>query len=123
MAMVRTFRELEVWRKSMALAEHVYRVTRGFPREEVYGLTSQLRRAAVSVPSNIAEGQSRNSTGEFIQFLGTAKGSLSELMTQTELAGRLALLGPKETEAVQTEAMEIAKMLNGLVRSLRAKSG
>ena len=120
MASLRSFRDLEVWKRSMVLAERVYQATAGFPREEGYGLTSQLRRAAVSIPSNIAEGQSRNSTGEFLQFLGMARGSLAELMTQVDLAGRLGYLPPERLENLESLATEVSKMLSGLMRSLRS---
>ena len=104
----------------MDLAKIVYKATATFPHEERYGLTSQLRRAAVSIPSNIAEGQSRNSTGEFTQFLGMAKGSLAEAMTQAELAGRLGYLPPDQLDKLGVLTTELAKMINGLMRSLRA---
>jgi four helix bundle protein len=86
---VQSFRDLIVWRKSLDLVVRIYRLTRNFPREELYGLTSQIRRAAVSVPSNVAEGQGRLSSGEFRQFLGIARGSNFELQTQLEVARAL----------------------------------
>ena len=122
MSTLKSYRELTVWQKSVDLAEKVYQVTRSFPKEEIYGLVSQMRRAAVSIPSNIAEGQSRNSTGEFLQFLGTARGSLAELETQVELAARLKYLPPNQAEQIQAECTEISKMLNGLMRSLRSRT-
>src|SRR6476659_5002414 len=82
----RSFRELIVWQRSIQSAASIYRLTKAFPKEEMYGLTSQIRRSAVSVPSNIAEGQGRLSTGEFQQFLGIARGSNFELQTQLEIA-------------------------------------
>jgi four helix bundle protein len=85
MAKLQGYRDLIVWQKSMTLTKQVYSCTRSFPKEETYGLTSQIRRAAVSIPANIAEGQARNSTGEFLQFLGIARGSLAELETLTTL--------------------------------------
>ena len=88
MSDIRSFRDLLVWQKAMDLADSVYDVTAVFPKEEVYGMVSQLRRAAVSIPSNIAEGQGRNSTGEFLHFLGIAFGSLCEVETQIELSLR-----------------------------------
>src|SRR5271154_3028023 len=87
--MVKSFRDLDVWRLSLDLAEAVYQCTASFPKSELFGLTAQMRRAAVSVPSNIAEGRSRSSTKEFLQFLSIALGSLAELETQFELAVRL----------------------------------
>jgi four helix bundle protein len=94
----RSYRDLHVWQKAMLLAEEVYAATGTFPKEEVYGLTAQMRRAAVSVASNIAEGQGRHSRGEFLQFLGHARGSLAELSTQVTLAGRLKLVSPDAEE-------------------------
>jgi len=87
--MVRSFRDLEVWRLGLDLAQDVYRCTAFFPKSEAFGLTAQMRGAAVSIPSNIAEGQARNSTKEFLRFLSIALGSLAELETQLELANRL----------------------------------
>jgi four helix bundle protein len=118
MGTVRSFRDLIVWQKSMDLAVQVYGATAKFPREEVFGLTSQMRRAGVSTPSNIAEGQARNSTGEFKHFLGIALGSLAELDTQVELSMRLQFLSKPESEALTASCSEIGKMINGLQRSL-----
>ncbi|MGA2889320.1 MAG: four helix bundle protein [Terracidiphilus sp.] len=92
--MSQSFRDLQVWQRSMQLAIAVYRLTRESPREEIYGLTSQMRRSAVSVPSNIAEGQGRLNPSEFRQFLGIARGSLCELQTQLEIARSLRLESP-----------------------------
>src|SRR5260370_39602964 len=92
------FRDLRVWQCGMELVEEVYRLTRGFPKEELYGLTNQLRRAAVSIPSNIAEGQTRSHLKEVLQFLSMAQGSLAELQTPLELAARLRYLSPAQIE-------------------------
>jgi len=114
------YRDLVAWQKSMALAEAVYRETAAFPVDERYGLTAQMRRAAVSVPSNIAEGQGRHSSDdEFLRFLGIAHGSLCELDTQLELASRLRLLTPEATERVRPVSEEVGRVLNGLIRSKR----
>ena len=121
MTTLRSFRDLTVWQKSVDLAEKVYGHTAGFPKSELFGLTGQMRRAAVSIPSNIAEGQSRNSTGEFLQFLGVARGSLAELETQIELGARLAYLAPVAAEELRGMCAEIGKMINGLRRSLRSR--
>src|SRR3972149_309713 len=118
MSSFRSFRELTVWQKSVDLAEKIYQETRSFPKEEIYGLVSQMRRAVISIPSNIAEGQSRSSTGEFRQFLGISRGSLAELETQIEVAGRLKYLTPQQLEILLQDCTEIGKMLNGLMRSL-----
>jgi four helix bundle protein len=112
------YKELLVWQKGMALAKIVYQLTARFPPEERYGLTSQMRRAAVSVPSNIAEGQARKSTNEFLQFLSLAKGSLAELDTQLILSVELSLLRQTEAEPALKEIDELQKMLVGLKRKL-----
>jgi four helix bundle protein len=115
---VKSYRDLVVWKKAMALVLQVYRSTQAFPKIETYGLTSQLRRAAVSVPSNIAEGQARLSTGEFRQFLGNAKGSLTEVETQILIAQGLGYLRTEESESLLTDAAEVGWILNGLLSSL-----
>lgn len=115
---VQSFRDLAVWKKWMALVVDVYRATQAFPRTETYGLTSQLRRAAVSVPSNIAEGQARLSTGEFKQFLGNARGSLTEVETQILIARELGYLAHDESENVLAATAEVGRILNGLLNSL-----
>jgi len=108
-----THRDLFAWREAMVLVELVYRATASFPREEMFGLTAQLRRAAVSVPSNIAEGAGRNSSREFIQFLGITCGSLAEVETQLELAVRLRLLDER------CDVLGQIKRVGRLVRLLR----
>ena len=118
MADIRSYRDLVVWQKAMDLVERVYLVMRAFPREEVYGLTSQLRRSSVSIPSNIAEGQSRLTSGEFIQFLGIARGSLAEVETQLILAQRLDYMTMDSTKSLLDLGSDIGRLLNGLLRSL-----
>jgi four helix bundle protein len=115
---VRHFKDLIVWQKSMAFVVNVYRVTRDFPKEEIYGLTSQIRRAAVSIPSNIAEGQARRTTGEFLQFLGHARGSLAEVETQLLISKELGYLADPQT--LITQLSEISRILAGLISSLEA---
>jgi four helix bundle protein len=115
----RQFRDLLVWQRSMRLAEQIYSATRSFPREELFGLANQMRRAAVSVPSNIAEGQGRDSAKSFAQFLNQARGSLYELETQLELARNLTMIPEKHAEALLAEAAEIGRMLYGLRSTLR----
>src|SRR5258708_7639233 len=117
---VRSFRELVVWQKAMGLAETIYTVTRAWPREEIYGLTSQIRRAAVSVPSNIAEGQGRMTRGEFVNHLGIAYGSLLEVETQVLLAQRLGYARRIEADRVCAAAAEVGRLLNGLLHALSA---
>jgi four helix bundle protein len=115
---VQSYRQLIAWQKAMDFVAEVYRVTRTFPKEEMYGVTSQLRRAAVSIPSNIAEGQGRQTTGEFRQFLGHARGSLLETETQILLSERLEYLDHKTTEMLLNQAAELGRILNGLMASL-----
>ncbi len=107
-------RDLEVWQKSMQFVTVLYQETAAFPKQELYGLTSQLRRAAVSVPSNIAEGCGRNSKKEFHQFLCHARGSLLEAETQLEIARNLGYLSDNKTRELLSKTNEIGRMLNGL---------
>jgi len=119
---VRTYRDLVDWRKAISLVTEIYRCTQLFPRQETYGLISQLRRAAVSVPSNIAEGHARLTTGEYRQFLGHALGSLVEIETQLVISENLTYLAPAETNELMMRTDEIGKMLNAMLRSLSAKA-
>jgi four helix bundle protein len=105
----------------MAFVLDIYRYTQAFPKLETYGLTSQLRRAAVSVPSNIAEGQARRSTGEFKQFLGNARGSLTEVETQILIARDLGYMEQNQGETLLGAAAEIGRMLNGLLAALESR--
>jgi four helix bundle protein len=107
-------RNLVVWRKSMDLVKDIYRATGDFPKHELYGLVSQLRRAAVSVPSNVAEGYGRNSRNELHQFVGTARGSLAEVETQIELARDLGYLRGELASDLLSKATVIGRMLTGL---------
>lgn len=119
---VRNYKDLLVWQKAIDLVSLVYQATQGFPPEEMYGLKSQLRRAAVSVPSNIAEGQGRNSTGEFRQFLGNAKGSLLEVETQVIIAQRLGFMNAHNAQQLNASLIEVLRILNGLVAALPKSS-
>ena len=114
-----SYRELVAWQKSMALAAEVYRSSRLLPKEEMYGMRSQLTRAAVSIPANIAEGQARHGTGEFLHFLGVARGSLAELETLLTLCRNLELLPEASSEDPLRLCNEVGKLLTGLVKSLR----
>jgi len=114
----RHYRDLQVWQRSMSLAREIYAVTEGFPKKEQFGLVSQIRRAAVSVPSNIAEGRGRTTAKSFALFLSQARGSLYELQTQVELAGDLGFVGKERAQSVMSEAAEIASMIQGLAASL-----
>ncbi|HSD59257.1 MAG TPA: four helix bundle protein [Burkholderiales bacterium] len=118
---VTDFRDLNVWQLAMDLAESVYQLTLQYPKSEVYGLSSQLQRAAVSIPSNIAEGHARDSTKEFLRFLSVAQGSLAELETQLILSGRLSYLDQKQLTPLLEKSREVGRMLHGLQRALRAK--
>ena len=113
-----TYADLEVWKLSMHLAVRIYQLTRRFPREEAYGLTSQVRRAAVSVASNIAEGKGRASDRELTQFLCHSRGSLFELETQLGIAQELGYGQETEYSELRKSASAIGRMLNGLIRSL-----
>ena len=118
----RHYKELLVWQKGMLLAKLVYQLTQKFPAEERYGLTSQLRRAAISVPSNIAEGQARRGTNEFLQFLSVAEGSLAELDTQLSLSVELGFAQQADVEPALKEIDELQKMLVALKRKLSSYS-
>jgi len=119
--MIRSYRDLKVWQLAMDLAENAYRLSRSMPRSEMYGLTSQIRRAATSVPANIAEGYGRDSTGSYVHFLRTARGSLKELETHLLIAQRVGLLDNQATESLLKGTEGIGRMLNALIRSLNAK--
>jgi four helix bundle protein len=115
------YKDLAAWQKAMSLVTDIYRVTRGFPKEEIFGLTSQIRRAAVSVPSNIAGGYGRNSRNEFHHFIGQARGSLAELETQIEIACNLGYLPAEICSDLLARLAEVGRMLTGL-RSWSAAS-
>jgi four helix bundle protein len=116
---IRSYRDLVVWQKAMELVAEIYRLTRAFPADEMFGLVSQLRRAAVSIPSNIAEGYGRTSTGEYKQFLGHARGSLWEVETQILIAPKLKYLGDEEADGLLKLATETGRILQGLIASLK----
>jgi len=118
---INSYRDLKVWQAAIVLAVEVYHLTQKFPKQETYGLSSQIQRAAVSIASNIAEGHARDSTKEFLQFLSIALGSLYELETQLILAERLSYLESEELKLVLSKTDEISRMIRGLQRSLRAK--
>jgi len=113
-----TFRDLKAWQKAFDLAQSLYRATRSFPREEVFGLTSQIRRAAVSVVSNIAEGKGRASDKDLLRFLGNAMGSLFELETQIVLSERLCYLNKTDAQRLIAQITETGKLISGLMRAL-----
>ena len=119
---LRSFRDLIVWQKAMLLAREIYQLVKMLPVEERYALSDQMRRAAVSVPSNIAEGQARNSTKEFIQFLHIAKGSTAELMTQLLLCVDFEYLTDEQIHHAKQLSYKVGQLLSALIRSLRIKS-
>lgn len=117
--MVMSYKDLVAWNKAMELVIEIYRVTKNFPKEEIFGLMSQLRRGAISIPSNIAEGKGRLSKGEFRQFLGNARGSLAELETQILISQKLNYLDEAETNKILTMVEEVGKVINGLLSAVK----
>ena len=117
-----SFQDLRIWQESMDLAVETYRATTGFPREETYGLISQMRRAAVSVPSNIAEGKGHRSDPEFVRFLFHARGSLMELQTQLLIARRLEYLSEEKANELVRSSDSIARGLNALINKFRERA-
>ncbi|TAI67565.1 four helix bundle protein [Bradyrhizobium sp. Leo170] len=119
---ISSYRDLRVWQDAMILAESCYRLTGRFPRDELFGLTSQVRRAAASIPANIAEGHGRESTGSFVQSLRVSQGSLKELETHLLLAERVGVLPASELELVMGRCESLGKMVRALIRALQDKS-
>lgn len=119
---IQSYRDLKVWQLGMDLAGHCYLLTSRFPHQEIYGLTSQIRRAGVSIPANIAEGYGRENRGEFIQFLRIAQGSLKELETHLLISARLKYLAEEDIVAVLRETETLGKMLRALIRRLQSKT-
>ena len=117
--MTKNYTDLIVWQKAMDLVTEIYRITRELPKDELFGLTSQLRRAAVSIPSNIAEGQGRLSKGEFRVFLGNARGSLAEVETQILIAQNLSYLDEPEINRLLAMVEEVGKVLNGVLSAVK----
>ena len=118
---IKSYRDLKVWHKGIELVKEVYALTRQFPQHEIYALANQLQRSAVSVPSNIAEGQARQHTGEFRQFLHTALGSLAEVDTQTVIARELGYNTQPEADNIFRRVVELQKMLHTLIARLPTK--
>nr|WP_315827172.1 MULTISPECIES: four helix bundle protein [unclassified Bradyrhizobium] len=119
---INSYRDLRVWQDAMSLAEACYRLTRQFPREEQFGLTSQIRRSSGSIAANITEGHGRENTGSFVQSLRIAQGSLKELETHLILAERVGLLPSSDLKASLTQCENLGKMVRALIRSLQDKS-
>lgn len=118
---IRSYKDLNVWKASMELVCEVYEVTRTFPDTERYALTSQMRRCALSVPSNIAEGWSRNSARSFISYLNIASGSMSELLTQLEIASRINYISEEKMKACEVKGIQISKMLYMLIKKIESR--
>jgi len=119
--MLKNYRDLKVWQKSYRLCLDLYRITKKFPKEERYGLTSQIRRAAVSIPSNIAEGYGRKTTADYLRFLYIAYGSICELETQLLLSGDLNYVNQKNLKALKDGTEEVERMHKALIKSLQNK--
>ncbi len=115
----RPHKKLDVWQESVSLATHIFKITENFPKTEIYGLTSQMRRAVISVPSNIAEGAARSSSKEFIQYLKIAGGSLSELDTQIEIASNLEFITNDQMREINLKMDSISCKLAGLIKHVR----
>ncbi len=113
------FRDLDVWKLSMELVEDVYKITKAFPKSEMFGLTDQMRRASISIPSNIAEGNGRQHSKEYVNFLYIALGSLLELITQTELAKRLDYINSQQSTLIAERCTRINKMLRALIKAIK----
>lgn len=121
MAAIKSYRDLKVWEAAISLAEDVYHISSAFPKSETYGLTQQLRRASVSIPSNIAEGHARTSSKEFLHFISIAFGSLAEVETQLILAMRLGYLKQENQDLLLSHCGEVGRMLRGLQISISRK--
>ena len=119
--MIKNYKDLLVWQKAMDLTVEVYRLVKFLPREETYALSDQMRRAVVSIPSNIAEGHGRNSTKEYVKFLFVARGSQAELETQLQICIRLKYFSKDEADVALSLCDELNRMLNGLINSLRSR--
>jgi len=121
-AQIKSYRDLRVWQDAMTLAEVCYRLIGGFPREEVFGLSAQIRRAAVSIAANIAEGHGRENTQSFIQYLRIAQGSLKELETHLMLAERVNIAANSKTDVILVQCENLGKMVRSLIRALQTKA-
>jgi four helix bundle protein len=118
---MKTYRDLFVWQKSMVLVTEIYKMSKSFPRNEIYGLSSQMRRCAVSIPSNIAEGYGRNSTSDYVRFLHIAEASLYEMQTQLEISLNLQYLKKNDFDRLYESSREIERMLSSLTKRLNDK--
>jgi four helix bundle protein len=121
MSRLKSYRDLVAWQKAMALTKHIYEISVMWPDREMFGLTAQIRRAAVSIPSNIAEGQGRNTTRDFMRHLSIAYGSLLEVETQAQIATDLGFIDNDNLSETYSLTEELGRVINGLLRSLRSK--
>ena len=119
--MLKNYKDLKVWQKSYSLCLHIYRISRRFPKEERYGLTSQIRRSAVSIPSNIAEGYGRKTTADYLKSLYISYGSVCELETQILLSGDLDYVDQEKLKVLKDDTSEVERMLKALIKSLENK--
>lgn len=115
---IKSYRDLHVWQRAVEVVEEIYRISADFPSDERFGLTSQIRRATVSVPSNIAEGYGRRKRAQYMQYLDIANGSLKEVETQLIIAGKLGFIEKDQAQKAWSLLQEVGKMLTGLIRSL-----
>ena len=122
MGKIKTHKDLDVWKKSVSLVTLIYEMTKGFPKDELYGLTNQIRRSAVSIPSNIAEGSARKGNKEFAQFLYIGLGSLSELETQLIIATNLKYISSERSELIMNDLNDIRRMLVGLIKYVKTRT-
>jgi four helix bundle protein len=121
MGEIKTYRDLQIWQKSMILVVDIYKASKSFPNDETYGLTSQVRRCAVSIPSNIAEGYGRNSTSDYVRFLHIAEASLYEMQTQLVIALNLQYLKKNDFDKLYESSREIERMLSKLIKKLNRR--
>ena len=122
MDIIKTHKDLDVWKKSVSLVTLIYENTKSFPKDELYGLTNQIRRSAVSIPSNIAEGSARKGNKEFAQFLYIGLGSLSELETQLIIATNLKYISSEKSEIIMNDLNDIRRMLVGLIKYVKTRT-
>jgi four helix bundle protein len=118
---MKTYRDLVVWQKAMKMVQDVYKLTNDFPKEEIYGLTAQIRRCSVSIPSNIAEGYGRKSTQDYLRFLKISSGSLYELQTQLEIAFNLSYMAKEAFDLIYETSREIERMMSSLIAKVEPK--
>jgi four helix bundle protein len=118
MTKIKTYRDLIIWQKSLALVTEIYKITKLFPKDETYGLTAQMRRCAVSIPSNIAEGYGRNSSSDYVRFLRIAMGSLYELQTQLEISLNLKYLKADDFKKFYESSREVERMISSMIRKI-----